>query len=84
LNNRLRHDTDVFITLTEILKMQIKRCMSNTMERKSAKSPSSQQRAGLSIAETASRNTGNPGSEFIKIFHFFLILSKSEAKKNLG
>jgi CxxC-x17-CxxC domain-containing protein len=30
---------DVFITLTEILKMQIKSCMSNTMERKSFGGP---------------------------------------------
>jgi hypothetical protein len=37
---------------------------------KSAKSPSSQPRAGQCIAETASRSTGNPGSDFI-IFSFF-------------
>jgi len=37
---------------------------------KSAKSPSSQLRAGQSIAETASRNTGNPGSDLIKFFSF--------------
>jgi len=42
---------------------------------KNAKSPSSQQRAGLSIAETASRNTGNPGTNLIKFSPFFMVFA---------
>jgi len=41
---------------------------------KSAKSPSSQLRAGRSIAEIVSRNTGNPGTDLIIFLLFFKIL----------
>jgi CxxC-x17-CxxC domain-containing protein len=39
MEKTIRHHADVFIILAEIFKMQIKSCMSNTMERKSFGGP---------------------------------------------
>ena len=46
---------------------------------KSAKSPSSQLRAGRSIAETVSRNTGNHGTDLINFSPFYKILLRCES-----
>jgi hypothetical protein len=42
---------------------------------RNAKYPLSQPRAGLYTAGTASRNTGNPGSNFINFFPFHLVFN---------